>query len=97
MLDRRTAQSEGKISVSVKASSVFDADQKRFLVFLSNRMGLPNLMGEKLYKNRWENELFFKCIKGNLQIKLSYGTSLNAVITQIWIAVTIYLLVAILH
>ena len=75
----------------------FDAEQKRFLVFLTNHMELPALTVAKLYKKRWEIELFFKWIKGNLRIKHYYGTSLNAVKTQIWIAVTRYLLVAILH
>jgi hypothetical protein len=75
----------------------FDAEQKRFLVFLTNHMELPALSVAKLYKKRWEIELFFKWIKGNLRIKHYYGTSLNAVKTQIWIAVTTYLLVAILH
>ena len=75
----------------------FDAEQKRFLVFLTNHMGLPALTVAKLYKKRWDIELFFKWIKGNLRIKHYYGTSLNAVKTQIWIAVTTYLLVAILH
>jgi hypothetical protein len=51
----------------------------------------------KLYKKRWEIELFFKWIKGNLEIKHYYGTSANAVKTQIWIAVSLYLMVAILH
>jgi hypothetical protein len=75
----------------------FDAEQKRYLVFLTNHMELPALSVAKLYKKRWEIELFFKWIKGNLRIKHYYGTSLNAVKTQIWIAVTTYLLVAILH
>jgi hypothetical protein len=60
-------------------------------------MELPALTVAKLYKKRWDIELFFKWINGNLRIKHYYGTSLNAVKTQIWIAVTTYLLVAILH
>ena len=60
-------------------------------------MEVPALTVAKLYKKRWEIELFFKWIKGNLRIKHYYGTSHNAVKTQIWIAVTTYLLVAILH
>ena len=60
-------------------------------------MELPALTVAKLYKKLWNIELFFKWIKGNLRIKHYYGTSLNAVKTQIWIAVTTYLLVAILH
>jgi hypothetical protein len=57
----------------------FDAEQKRFLVFLTNHMELPAMTVAKLYKKRWEIELFFKWIKGNLRIKHYYGTSLNAV------------------
>ena len=75
----------------------FDAEQNRFLVFLTNHMEFPALTVAKLYKKRWEIELFFKWIKGNLRIKHYYGTSSNAVKTQIWTAVTTYLLVAILH
>jgi hypothetical protein len=58
---------------------------------------IPALTVAKLYKKRWEIELFFKWIKGNLEIKHYYGTSANAVKTQIWIAVSLYLMVAILH
>jgi IS4 transposase len=75
----------------------FDAEQKRFLVFLTNHMEAPTLTVAKLYKKLWEIELFFNWIKGNLRIEHYYGTSLNAVKTQIGIAVTKYLLLAILH
>jgi hypothetical protein len=59
----------------------FDAEQKRYLVFLTNHMELPALTVSKLYKKRWDIELFFKWVKGNLRIKHYYGTSLNAVKT----------------
>jgi hypothetical protein len=72
----------------------YDADQKRYLVFLTNNFDLPALTIARLYKSRWQVELFFKWIKQHLRIKAFYGTSLNAVKTQIWIAITIYVLIA---
>jgi len=71
-----------------------DADG-RVLVFLTNDFSLPALMVADLYKARWQIELFFKWIKQHLRIKAFYGTSANAVKTQIWVAVCVYLLVAI--
>ncbi len=65
------------------------------LVFLTNHFDLPALTVTQLYKARWRIELFFKWIKQHLRIKRFYGTSINAVKTQIWIAITTYLLVAI--
>lgn len=73
-----------------------DAETDKTLVFLSNNFTLPALTITQLYRSRWKVELFFKWIKQNLRIKAFYGTSENAVKTQIWIAVTVYLLVAIL-
>ena len=64
-------------------------------MFLTNHFGLPALTIAALYKNRWQVELFFKWIKQHLRIKKFYGTSENAVKTQIWIAVSVYVLVAI--
>ncbi|VGO19494.1 hypothetical protein SCARR_01553 [Pontiella sulfatireligans] len=69
--------------------------QKVRLVFLTNDFSLPALMITDLYKGRWQIELFFKWIKQHLRIKAFYGTSANAVKTQIWIAICVYLLVAI--
>jgi Domain of unknown function (DUF4372)/Transposase DDE domain len=66
------------------------------LVFLTNNFGLPALTVAQLYRCRWQIELFFKWIKQHLRIKAFYGTSENAVRTQIWIAVSVYVLVAIL-
>jgi hypothetical protein len=66
------------------------------LIFLTNQFNLPALTITQLYEARWRIELFFKWIKQHLRIKAFYGTSENAVKTQIWIAVTTYLLVAIL-
>ena len=65
-------------------------------MFLSNNFSLPAITIAELYKQRWQVELFFKWIKQNLRIKTFYGTSENAVKAQIWIAVSVYLLVAIM-
>ena len=73
----------------------FDAEHRRFLVFLTNNFDLPALTIANLYKSRWQVELFFKWIKQHLRIKVFLGTSQNAVRTQIWIAISIYVLVAI--
>ena len=74
----------------------YDLDQNRWLVFLTNNFDLPALTIARLYKARWKVELFFKWIKQHLRIKAFYGNSENAVKTQIWIAIAIYVLVAIL-
>jgi hypothetical protein len=70
--------------------------RKRFK-FLTNNFTLPALTIALIYKARWQVELFFKWIKQHLRIKSFYGTSENAVKTQIWIAVSIYVLVAIVR
>jgi hypothetical protein len=75
----------------------YDADHQRFLVFLTNNFDLPALTIANLYKSRWQVELFFKWIKQHLRIKAFFGTSPNAVRTQIWIAISIYVLVAIVR
>jgi transposase len=72
-----------------------DPETSKTLVFLTNHMALPALTICALYKSRWQVELFFKWIKQHLRIKQFYGTSENAVKTQIWIAVSVYVLVAI--
>ena len=73
----------------------FDAEKNKRLVFLTNNFTLPALTIAELYRCRWQVELFFKWIKQHLRIKSFYGTSKNAVKTQIWIAVSVYVLVAI--
>jgi len=73
----------------------YDRDNERYLTFLSNNFILPSLTIAALYKCRWQIELFFRWIKQNLRIKAFYGTSENAVKTQIWIAITVYVLAAI--
>ena len=72
-----------------------DTETGKTLVFLSNNFTLPALTIAALYKQRWQVELFFKWIKQHLRIKQFFGTSENAVKTQIWIAVSVYVLVAI--
>jgi transposase len=76
--------------------SYFDAETSKRFVFLTNNFMLNALTIPQLYKCRWQVELFFKWIKQHLRIKSFYGTSENAVKTQIWIAVSIYVLVAII-
>ena len=73
----------------------YDREQNRRLVFLTNNVTLPALTVARIYKGRWQIELFFKWIKQHLRIKAFYGTSENAVKTQIWIAISVYVLVAI--
>jgi hypothetical protein len=73
----------------------FDGEKRKWLVFLTNNFTLPARTIAQLYKCRWQVELFFKWIKQHLRIKAFYGTSENAVKTQIWIAIAVYVLVAI--
>ena len=75
--------------------SYVDAETGRRFVFLTNNFTIPALTVARLYKSRWQIELFFKWIKQNLRIKAFFGTSENAVKTQVWIAISIYVLVAI--
>jgi hypothetical protein len=74
----------------------YDAQNDRYLVFLTNNLKLPAALIAELYHRRWYIELFFKWIKQHLRIKAFYGTSENAVKTQIWIAISVYVLVAII-
>jgi hypothetical protein len=74
----------------------YDRENDRRLTFLTNNFVLPALTIAMLYKLRWQVELFFRWIKQNLRIKSFYGTSANAVKTQIWVAITVYALVAII-
>ena len=74
----------------------FDAEKGRSFIFLTNQFTLPPLTIAELYRYRWRVEIFFKWIKQHLRIKNFYGTSENAVKTQIWIAISTYVLVAIM-
>jgi len=73
----------------------YNAEHDKQLVFLTNNFDLPALTIAQLYRCRWQVELFFKWIKQHLRIKAFYGATENAVKTQIWIAITVYVLVAI--
>ena len=73
----------------------YDAENDRRFVFVTNNFTLPALTIARLYKCRWQVELFFKWIKQNLRIKAFYGNTDNAVKTQVWIAISVYVLVAI--
>jgi len=77
--------------------SYYDEETGKRLKFLTNNFVLPALTIAQIYKQRWQVELFFKWIKQHLRIKAFYGTSENAVKTQIWIAVSVYVLVAIVR
>ena len=82
---------------TLRKVSYFDAERNKRLKFLTNNFTLPALTIAQIYKCRWQVELFFKWIKQHLRIKAFYGTSENAVKTQIWIAVSVYVLVAIVR
>ena len=74
-----------------------DSETGKALVFLTNNFLLPPKTIAALYKSRWQIELFFKWIKQNLRIKSFFGTSENAVKSQIWIAVSVYVIIAIIR
>jgi Domain of unknown function (DUF4372)/Transposase DDE domain len=82
---------------TLRRVSYLDRETQKRLKFLTNNFALPALTIAQIYKCRWQVELFFKWIKQHLRIKAFYGTSENAVKTQIWIAVSIYVLVAIVR
>ena len=81
---------------ALRRIAFYDVEHKRRFVFLTNNFALPALTIARLYKSRWQVELFFKWIKQHLRIKTFYGTSVNAVKTQVWIAISVYVLVAII-
>jgi hypothetical protein len=95
------------ILTSIKSATVYpealrrvtyvDPETNRRFKFLTNNLALPALTIARIYKSRWQVELFFKWIKQHLRIKAFYGLSENAVKTQIWIAVSVYVLVAIVR
>ena len=82
---------------ALRRVSYFDAEASQWLKFLTNNFTLPALTIAQIYKQRWQVELFFKWIKQHLRIEAFYGVSENAVKTQIWIAVSVYVLVAIMR
>jgi hypothetical protein len=85
----------GEYPVPLRRIKYVDPETGKRLVFLTNNFVLDALTVAKLYKCRWQVELFFKWIKQHLRIKAFYGTSENAVKTQVWIAIAVYVLVAI--
>ena len=90
-----TARSARHYPEALRRVRYHDREQDHRFSFLTNNFDLPALTVALLYKSRWKVELFFKWIKQHLRIKSFYGTSENAVKTQIWIAVAVYVLVAI--
>jgi hypothetical protein len=92
----RGPKSSGLYPGPLRRVNYYAADIDKHFVFLTNNFTLPARTVAQLYRCRWQVELFFKWIKQNLRIKAFYGTSDNAVKTQIWIAICVYVLVAIL-
>jgi hypothetical protein len=91
------SKSRKSFPVLLRKVRYYDVETCKELIFLTNNLEIPALTVAMLYKLRWRIELFFRWIKGHLRIKHYYGTSPNAVKTQIWIAVCTYLMIAILH
>ena len=90
-------QSASAYPDALRKVAYVDVETGKRLVFLTNNFALPAATIAAIYKQRWQVELFFKWIKQHLRIKAFYGTSENAVKTQIWIAVSVYVLVAIVR
>ncbi len=88
--------SHKEFPVPIRRIKYVDPKSSQRLVFLTNQFTLPALSIADLYRCRWQVELFFKWIKQHLRIKAFFGTSENAVKTQIWIAISVYVLVAII-
>ena len=92
-----TAPSSTSLAFGLLSGGIFETRSRKRFKFLTNNFTLPALTIAQLYKSRWQIELFFRWIKQHLRIKAFYGTSENAVKTQIWIAVSVYVLVAIVR
>ena len=88
-------QSQINYPATIRRIKLKDPDTQKTIVVLTNHMSLPSSSVAALYRSRWQVELFFKWIKQHLRIKAFFGTSENAVKTQIWIAISIYVLIAI--
>jgi hypothetical protein len=91
--DRRTKK---RYPLPLRRITFFDVEHRRRFILLTNAFHLPAVVIPQLYKCRWQVEVFFKWIKQHLRIKHFFGTSPNAVKTQVWIAISVYVLVAIL-
>jgi IS4 transposase len=90
-------KSRNAFPVLLRTVGYYDSETSRELVFLTNNSEIPALTVAMLYKARWSIELFFRWVKRHLRVKHYYGTRPTAVKTQIWIAVSTYLIIAILH
>jgi hypothetical protein len=88
--------SHNRYPEKLRRIKIFDEEKSKYIVFITNNFDLPATIISELYRNRWKIELFFKWIKQHLRIKAFYGTSVNAVKTQIWVAVCVYVLIAII-
>lgn len=91
----QTKESRTAYPEPLRRVSFHDAERDKRLVFLTNHFDIPAPMVADLYRQRWQVELFFKWVKQHLRIKAFFGTSANAVKTQIWTAISLYLLIAI--
>jgi len=91
-----TPKTQGKYPDKLRRVKYFNSEINKKFVFITNNFSLPSITIANLYKQRWQIELFFKWIKQHLRIKSFYGTSPNAVKTQIWIAVSTFVLLAII-
>jgi hypothetical protein len=91
------AKSKVDYPAKLRRIRYIDPETGQSLTFITNQFEMPALTIAAIYKSRWHIELFFKWIKQNLRIKAFYGTSINAVKTQIWIAICVYLMVACLN
>jgi hypothetical protein len=94
---RKLAKARAAFPSLLRKVRYYDQETQHDLIFLTNNLDVPALSVATSYRLRWRIELFFRWIKGHLRIKHYYGTSPNAVKTQIWIAVCVYLMVAIIH
>ena len=92
-----TIESAKAYPETLRRVSFYDVETDQRLKFLTNNFVLPALTIAQIYKSRWQVELFFKWIKQHLRIKAFFGTSENAAKTQIWIAVSVYVLVAVVR
>jgi transposase len=92
-----TAHNTADYPDKLRRVRLYDTEHTRSLVFLTNPFKLPALMIAQLYRQRWQVELLFKWIKQHLRIKAFYGRSENAVRTQLWVALYVYALVAIVR
>ena len=94
-LRRNTQQLVKTIREKLRRIKYYDAEQNRTFIFLTNNFKLKAETIARLYKHRWYVELFFKWIKQHLKIKSFWGQNENAVRTQIWVAISVYIIVAI--